>query len=47
VIIELNDTAIGILAGHWREDSLIIRDLALTRIEEIYIKKKQQSLTTM
>eukprot|EP00026_Physarum_polycephalum_P017617 Phypoly_transcript_18903.p1 GENE.Phypoly_transcript_18903~~Phypoly_transcript_18903.p1 ORF type:complete len:243 (+),score=39.58 Phypoly_transcript_18903:108-731(+) len=38
-IIELNDTAIGILAERWLEDSMRIRDLALDRMDDIYCKE--------
>jgi len=37
-IIELNDTAIGILADRWEEDSITLRDLTLDRMDTIYCK---------
>ena len=38
-IIELNATAIGIHASYWQEDSLHLRDLAVERMNSIYVKK--------
>ena len=38
-IIELNDTAIGILTDRWTDDSVVIAKLAIKRMNQIYCTK--------
>lgn len=37
-IIELNDSMMGLSPEHWREDSLVLRDLVMDRMDAIYVK---------
>eukprot|EP00026_Physarum_polycephalum_P010618 Phypoly_transcript_10786.p1 GENE.Phypoly_transcript_10786~~Phypoly_transcript_10786.p1 ORF type:complete len:393 (+),score=56.97 Phypoly_transcript_10786:176-1180(+) len=39
-VIELNDSMMGLAPEHWREDSAILRDLVLDRMDAIYVKEE-------
>jgi len=37
-ILELNGTAIGILPKHWQEDTMIIREEVIKKMNSLYVK---------
>ena len=43
VIIELNGTAIGLLSSHWLSESHGIRDLAIAKMNRIYIHRSERA----
>ena len=37
-VIELNDSMMGLAPDHWRDDSAVLRDLVVDRMDAIYVK---------
>jgi len=40
-ILELNDTAIGLVHKHEKEDMLFMRDIVVTRMSKLFAKKEE------
>jgi len=36
-ILELNGTAIGILPKHWQQDTVVIKEEVIKKLNEVYI----------
>jgi hypothetical protein len=46
VILELNTTAIGLQPRHWTQDSTVVRDLALQRLDTLIVRKQPTGIDT-